>query len=75
MKKLLPPAVLAGEGPQPDPRAAAAMQQQQAASMQTQQAAQAEAQGMAREKALLELREQAAKTALAEARAATAQAS
>jgi hypothetical protein len=67
MKKLLPPAVLAGEQPQPDPR--------QAASMQAQQAAQAEAQGMAREKALLELREQAAKTALAEARAATAQAS
>jgi hypothetical protein len=73
MKKLLPPAVLAGEQPQPDPRQAAAMQQQQAASMQAQQAAQAEAQGMAREKALLELREQAAKTALAEAKAAAAQ--
>jgi hypothetical protein len=74
MKRVLPPQVLAGEGPQPDPRAAAAMQRQQAAQMQAQQAAQAEAQAMAREKALLELREQAAKTMLAEARAAAAQA-
>ncbi len=72
MKRFLPPQVLAGEGPQPDPRHAAAMQQQQAAQMQAQQAAQAEAQAMAREKALLELREQAAKTALAEAKAAMA---
>lgn len=83
MKRGLPPQVLAGEAPPPgptDPRQAAMAQaaqaqqmQAQAAQMQAAQAAQAEAQAMARERALLELREQAAKTALAEAKAVAAQ--
>ena len=72
LRRMLPPPVLAGDAPPPDPLAAAMMQAAQAQQMAAAQAAQAEAQAMAREKALLELREQAAKTALAEARAAAA---